>query len=104
MGALKKWAGEKGLSTDASPELFKHAEVQKLFADQIAEHCKGIKGYERPQKFVLVSEDFTTANDMLTPSLKLKRRNVVSRYNEAIENLYREAASSERASASSSAA
>lgn len=34
------------------------------------------------------SEDFTTDNDMLTPTLKLKRRNVESRYGAALEALY----------------
>jgi long-chain acyl-CoA synthetase len=38
---------------------------------------------------VLVGEDFSTGNDMLTPSLKLKRRNVLARYGEQIEALYK---------------
>jgi long-chain acyl-CoA synthetase len=93
MQALKAWATERGLNVDSIPELFKQPEVQRLFSEQIAEHAKSVKGYERPQRFVLISEDFTTTNDMLTPSLKLKRRNVLNRYGESIEQLYREAAS-----------
>jgi long-chain acyl-CoA synthetase len=96
---LKTWAKDRGLSVDPIHELFKRPEVQQLYSEEIAKHTREIKGYERPQKFVLISEDFTTSNDMLTPSLKLKRRNVVARYNEAIETLYREAANSSNASA-----
>jgi len=33
-------------------------------------------------------EDFTTANDMLTPTLKLKRRNVLAKYRGVLESLY----------------
>jgi long-chain acyl-CoA synthetase len=91
MESLKKWATEKGLDTTSIPELLKRAEVQQLFREQLSAYSKGIKGYERPQRFLLISEDFTTANDMLTPSLKLKRRNVLKKYGEAMEDLYAEA-------------
>lgn len=91
MDQLKKWATEKGFDTNSIPELLKRPEVQKLYQEQIHEHTRDIKGYERPQRFMLVSEDFSVANDMLTPSLKLKRRTVLQRYGEAIEELYRKA-------------
>ncbi|WP_434384420.1 AMP-dependent synthetase/ligase [Melittangium boletus] len=90
MGSLTKWAEEKGLST-AMPALLTLPEVQQLYREQIAEFTKDVKGYEKPKHFLLVSEDFTTANDMLTPSLKLKRRSVLKRYGDDVETLYREA-------------
>ena len=46
------------------------------------------KGYERVQNFVLVAEDFTTDNGMLTPTLKLKRRVVLERYGADLDALY----------------
>jgi len=88
MEMLKKWAAEKGIATDPIPDLFNHPETQSLFRNEINHQLKDIKGYERPQKFVLVHEDFTTANDMLSQTLKLKRRNVVAKYNEDIESIY----------------
>jgi len=91
MDSLKKWATEKGLDTTSIPELLKRPEVQALYREQIHECTKDAKGYEKPQRFLLISEDFSVANDMLTPSLKLKRRTVLSRYGEAVEELYREA-------------
>ncbi|MBF5045605.1 long-chain fatty acid--CoA ligase [Aggregicoccus sp. 17bor-14] len=91
LDTLKKWALEKGLDTTSIPELLKRPEVQALYREQINEHCRGFKGYERPQRFLLLSEDFTVGNDMLTASLKLKRRGVLNRYGEAVEALYRQA-------------
>lgn len=91
MESLKKWATEKGLDISSIPELLKRAEVQQLYREQIADHTKEAKGYEKPQRFLLVSEDFSVANDMLTASLKLKRRGVLKKYGEAVEELYREA-------------
>ncbi|MGZ3460837.1 MAG: AMP-dependent synthetase/ligase [Archangium sp.] len=89
--ALKKWAAEKGLDTSSIPELLKRPEVQQLYREQVLEHTRGVKGYERPQRFLLIGEDFSIANDMLTASLKLKRRSVLKKYGEAVEELYREA-------------
>jgi long-chain acyl-CoA synthetase len=42
---------------------------------------------------VLTDEEFTTGNDMLTPTLKLKRRNVLGKYESALKNLYTAGAS-----------
>jgi long-chain acyl-CoA synthetase len=91
MDSLKKWATEKGLDTTSIPELLKREEVQQLYREQILEHTKKVKGYERPQRFLLISEDFTVGNDMLTASLKLKRRSVLKKFGEAVEELYRDA-------------
>ena len=49
----------------------------------------GWKAFERVIAFALIDEDFTQANDMLTPSLKIKRRNVVQRHEATLEALYR---------------
>jgi long-chain acyl-CoA synthetase len=56
------------------------AEIDRLSA--------GWRTFERVTAFVLVDEDFTQANDLLAPSLKVKRRNVVRRYAAALEALY----------------
>ena len=49
------------------------------------------KGYEKPRKFLLITEDFSTENDMLTPKMSVKRRVVMERYGEALMALYDEA-------------
>jgi long-chain acyl-CoA synthetase len=90
MAALTQWATDTGLDT-SMPALLKLPEVQQLYREQIIEFTPGIKNYEKPQHFLLVPEDFTTANDMLTPSLKLKRRSVLKKYGEDVEKLFREA-------------
>jgi long-chain acyl-CoA synthetase len=91
MGELTKWATERGIDTSNVPALLENAQVRKLYEEQIAEHTRDVKGYERPQKFLLVAEDFTIANDMLTQKLSLKRRNVLKRYGDAVEKLYQTA-------------
>ena len=54
----------------------------------VASSAKAFKGFESVQDFALIGEDFTTENEMLTPSLKLKRRKVMEVYGKAIDELY----------------
>ena len=44
---------------------------------------------EKVKKFVLIHEEFTIANGMLTPTLKLKRKEIIKNYKQQLENLYK---------------
>lgn len=46
-------------------------------------------GYEIPGKVLLVDEDFSLQNGMLTQTLKLKRREVLKRYGAGLDGLYK---------------
>tara|TARA_B100000963_G_scaffold138658_1_gene120686 strand:- start:149 stop:1894 length:1746 start_codon:yes stop_codon:yes gene_type:complete len=43
---------------------------------------------EKVRRFKLIKEEFTIENGMLTPTLKLKRKIILQRYKEDLENLY----------------
>lgn len=43
---------------------------------------------KRVRKFFLLSEPFSTKNNQLTPTLKLKRRIIVKNYYHELENMY----------------
>ena len=47
------------------------------------------KGYEVARNVILDSEEWTTDNDLLTPSLKVKLRNLLVRHEESIAKLRR---------------
>lgn len=47
-------------------------------------------GYEIPKKFLFIQEDFTLDNEMLTQTMKVKRRKILSEYEKEIETLYSE--------------
>jgi long-chain acyl-CoA synthetase len=85
MAALKEWGSANGVPDD---QLLVDARVQKLIADELARHSGDWKGFERVQRFALLGEEFTTANDLLTPTLKVKRRNVLKRYEDRLTSLY----------------
>ncbi len=85
MDSLRPWAKEKGVADDA---VLTDPAVKELFEQQINEYGSDFKHYERPRTFSLIDQDFTAENDMLTPTLKLKRRNVISHYGDQLNALY----------------
>jgi long-chain acyl-CoA synthetase len=86
--AVKKWAHGEGIGERPVDALLADDRVRALMKQEIEKHSGEFKGYEKVQKFVLVGEDFTQQNDMLTPSLKVKRRNVLKKWGGDIERLY----------------
>ena len=49
----------------------------------------GLKGFELPKKIRIINEPFSVANDLMTPSLKLKLNNIKKKYSAVFENLYK---------------
>lgn len=83
----QKWASENGL--DASPTaMLSSPKMRELLSKELEKYSSDWKSYERIKKFVIADEEFTTANDLLTPTLKVKRRNVLKRYGTALDKLY----------------
>ncbi|MFI5306695.1 MAG: AMP-dependent synthetase/ligase [Polyangiales bacterium] len=92
MTALRAWAQANGVP-EQTPALLSHPRTRELFRKEIEQHSREFKGYEAIHDFVLSGEELTTANDMLTPTLKLKRRNVLERYQTKLQALYAQSAS-----------
>ena len=85
--ALEGWAKAHGMSTEL-PALLKDARTHDLIRKEIETCSRDFKGYEAIFDFVLAAEELSTHNDMLTPTLKLKRRNVMARYGRELDALY----------------
>ncbi len=83
--SLVEWCEKNDVPRD---EMLEHHKVRQLFRDEIERVSSGIKGYEKPEQFALLDEEWTPENDMLTPTLKLKRRVVMEEYGDLIEALY----------------
>ena len=65
-----------------------HPDAHARIRAEIDRLSAGWKAFERVIAFALVDEDFTQANDMLTPSMKIKRRNVVRHHDATLDGLY----------------
>jgi long-chain acyl-CoA synthetase len=90
VAAVRGWSQQKGhAAAGDATALLAEPRVRTLIAEEIERRTSDFKGYERVRDFVLVAEPFSLDNDLLTPTLKVKRRNVMARYGEVLEGLYR---------------
>lgn len=86
---LSEWAAARGLPTDLD-SLIHHPEVRALYEREIIQHSGSFKGYEHIRRFRLVTEPFTPENGLLTPTLKIRREQILERYGDALFALYDE--------------
>jgi long-chain acyl-CoA synthetase len=67
--------------------------LHALLESDITPRIAGLARYERPKRMLVISDTFSVANGLLTPTLKVKRSEIARRYADRIENLYAEAES-----------
>ena len=100
VAAVRTWGKENGVSESDDEKLLASSKVRELFKNELEKYADKFKGFEGVRDFALVAEDFTTENGMLTPSLKLKRRAVLAKWQATIDAIYTKKKSKEGASAS----
>ncbi len=84
----KRWAAAQGVSADPD-DLLLNEKFKTDLTEKIKIHLKDtFGGYEIPDKYLFLREDFTVENKMLTQTMKLKRRVVIDNYAHEIEKLY----------------
>ncbi len=89
--ALKADPNTKPMMKGTLEESLKDKALQNYLSNDIVNHLrKTFGGYEVPQKFLFVAEDFTADNGMLTQTMKLKRQFVMNKYGEQLQALYRD--------------
>ncbi len=81
------YAKAKGLRFENFEELRQHPEIVRLIEAEVAERNKAFASFESVKKIAIVPE-FTIENDMLTPTLKIKKNVVAEKYAQTIEALY----------------
>ena len=70
------------------PAILENKAVLREILKRIKSACKGFPQYGVPRAVKLLRDPWTIENNALTPTLKLKRRVIVEKYKNDIENLY----------------
>jgi long-chain acyl-CoA synthetase len=65
-------------------------DVRELISKNVDALQKELASYERVRRFALLAEPFTIENGMMTPTLKVKRKEAETRYKELIDSLYKD--------------
>ncbi len=86
---LKKMMRKKRI-TQSVDELLKTPRTQTLIKKILSKQVQTFKSYEKPKRFILLTEDWTIDNELLTPTLKIKRNNIEEKYRHLINDVYEE--------------
>ena len=90
---LERWAKERNLTYASPAELVRLADVQAKMEREVMGGLRDLAKFEMPKKVILIERDFTIESGELTPSLKVKRRQVEKNYKDLIDRVYVEAGS-----------
>lgn len=88
---IRHWIKEKNLKELEKLEpanLVENEQIRKLIEFEIDLTKSRMKRYEFPRAFKLLSQEFSIDNDLLTPKLSLKRKNITKQYQEDLKKLY----------------
>ena len=86
--AISAYAGQHRVAFSSVDELSQHPTIKKLIETEIAERNKPLAPFETIKKFTIVPE-FTIDNEMVTPTLKLKKSVILERFKNTIDAMYR---------------
>lgn len=82
------WAKNQGIESDSLADLAGHPDVVEAVNRGLKEVMAGFNNAERVKKVTILGEEWMPDSEVLTPTSKLKRRGVMTRYGVEIEALY----------------
>ncbi len=78
----------EGLACESYAEIAEHPRIRQLVQEHVDDLNTGLARYERIRRFAIPHAPFTVHTGELTASYKVKRRVVVERYRDRLEQLY----------------
>ena len=87
---LEDWAHANGVVFASRQELVASTKVRELYKGIVEDLNRKLAQFETIKKIVIVPDEFTVANGEITPTLKLKRRVIETKYKQQIDELYQE--------------
>lgn len=86
--ALEEYAKQVNIKYQDRLELLKHSEILQMLEQRINELQKELAGWEQIKRFTLLPQAFSTQLEEITPTLKLRRKVILQRYQTQIEAMY----------------
>ena len=82
-----EWAKENNVDANLSNIIKDNSFIKKI-REVVDKVNKNLSAIEQIRKFILIDHEFTIENNMMTPSMKVRRFKVKDMYKEKLENLY----------------
>ncbi len=85
---LQEYAQTHQILWTCREDLIQHPSVIELFRRRIESRSNDLAGHEKIIRFTLMPNEFSIAGGEITPTMKIKRKNVINRYQGVIEDMY----------------
>mgnify|MGYP006277006299 CR=1 FL=1 len=90
--AVRDWAERESIDLpDDDAALCRDERVRDRIEREVERVNEAFESHETIKQFRLVPEEFTEENDLLTPTMKKKRRNILERWEDDVADIYDEA-------------
>jgi long-chain acyl-CoA synthetase len=86
--ALGKWAKKNNIAFNSNKDLIENDTVDNFFRTEIDKYTKQFSRVEQIRTFTLLEAEWTQATGELTPTQKVKRRVIETKYAKEIKSLY----------------
>lgn len=85
---LHNWCAEENISFRDNSELISKPDVVRRITSEVEQLNGSLGDHEKIKRFRLVEEEWTPDTGELSPTLKLRRNELMSRYKETIEEIF----------------
>ncbi|MDR1595153.1 MAG: long-chain fatty acid--CoA ligase [Prevotellaceae bacterium] len=85
---LKSWCETNNITYTTNSEMINNADVNKKIREEVANYNRFFGDYEHIKRYQLIADEWTVANGILSPTLKVKRKIIAERYAGVIEKLF----------------
>jgi long-chain acyl-CoA synthetase len=85
---LRSIASESSVTVSNDDELLNSEPILKYFTDEFKRYSRGAAAHEKIRNFRLIAEPFSVENELLTPTLKPRRKLITAQYEALIVEMY----------------
>lgn len=85
---MRAWAADRGIVWSDMKTVMSTDTFKAYLKDMVARVNRHLAHYETIKRFMVVPDDFTPENNLLTPTEKIRRQAIMQRYQRQIESLY----------------
>lgn len=87
---LKTWCQKHEIPYTTPKEMIDNKDVRQRYSEEVKKINQNFGDTEKIKCYELIADEWSTANGILTPTLKVKRSVVKERYKDLIDKMYKE--------------
>ena len=85
---LLQFAKQQGIDASNRGALVRNTKIVSMIESEVGSVCQGLARHEQVKKVAVLEKEFSIERGEITPTLKVKRREVERRYSDRIDEIY----------------